>query len=368
MVRDFDRRRFLGGALALSTLSLFNGCGDTIDAIANSCPSGSNTSGGVDWPVDLTHPVFYGMQDLTSAAGPPHDTIIWYPTIDGAPSGAAILERCLTKWPVVLFLHGQPPADVSIAGYHRSWQLLPAQLARCGYVVVVPNYDADVPTDDLVNDALASLTWVRTQWEHAKWVDSRMESTAVAGHSFGALLAARIAKAHPELAAMLSLSGGFRHLSSALDAAQVNPPSMFMWAVDGNDFILLAEEDLDTQGSEVWDHLTQWRYAAKFRGDHFDYLPASATGTSARGPCPQIGALTAALGTIFIAENLPTPLSTTRVTADLKIPAATLNQTQRFYAGGNLAGIESFSDPGCSLDLRWDYNVQHGSRHLGPVV
>jgi hypothetical protein len=334
--------------------------------MAAGCPTGPGSSGGIDWQPDLTHPVFYGMQDLKTADGPPQDMVIWYPTTEGTPAGAPILEPCLSQWPVVLFLHGDPPAGVQNEGYHRAWQLLPAQLARCGYVTVVPNYQADLlPSDDLVNQALANLTWVRTRWEYAKWIHSRMESTAVAGHSFGALLAARIAKIHANLAALVSLSGGYRNLPPELNATQVDPPSMFMWAVGGQDVTLLGEEDLDLEA--LWYNLTQSRYAATFRGEHFDYLPAAATGSNERGPCAKIDVLAAALTTIFVAQNLPTTFSTAQVGFDLRVPATTLTPSQQTYASGNLAGIDAFNaTAGCHLDLRWDYKGLRGSRQLGP--
>ncbi len=40
---------------------------------------------------------------------------------------------------------------------------------------------------------MRDIDWVRTQWREAKWVAQSLGSTAVAGHSFGALLAADLA-------------------------------------------------------------------------------------------------------------------------------------------------------------------------------
>ena len=73
---------------------------------------------------------------------------------------------------------------------------------------------------------------VRTQWHEAKWVAQSLGSTAVAGHSFGALLAARIAAAHPEIAAFVSLGGGFHQLvdSAAELLNSIRTPSFFMFS------------------------------------------------------------------------------------------------------------------------------------------
>lgn len=361
------RRNLVSGALAASTLALLSGCGSAIDAIAQSCPTDPEASGGIDWQPDIGKPVFYGVHDLSAAAdGTPRNMLVYYPSVDGTPTNAAMLEKCLTRWPVVMFLHGQPPSGVPIAGYHRKWYLLPAQLARCGYVVVVPNHGADIPDVDYgraVDAVMADLDWVRTTWVHSQWVDPRATSTAVAGHSYGALLAARVAAAHPDFAALVSLSGGFFELNDADAAVRVNPPSYFMWA-KGVATGLLFE---DLNGNEgQWDRIPQWKYAAVFHGEHFDYLQPDDSGSAHRGPCPYVGGLAAAMVSLFIAENLPTPVSTTHVGVDLMPPHVTLTQHQQFYAGLQLAGYGLFDGShDCHLELRWKYDTHTGTRTLG---
>ncbi len=205
------RRNFLRGLAAASGLTLLSGCGDLIEHIVDTCPTDTAGPGGIDWVPDVAHPVFWGFQDLTTADGAPRTMRIYYPSHAGTPQGAPILQMCLFRWPVVLFLHGQPPAGVSGTGYHRRWLRIPYVLARSGYVVVVPSYTAQPPSDDPepITAAVNDIAFVRTAWTNSKWVDRLPEQTAVSGHSYGALLAARVAGAHREFGAYAGLSGPF---------------------------------------------------------------------------------------------------------------------------------------------------------------
>jgi len=172
---------------------------------------------------------------------------------------------------VVLFLHGQPPCPD--ANYYRRWTMLPAVLAKSGYVVVVPSHTATLTTgveSPNVANALSFIDWVRNGWEHAKWVDKRAEATAVAGHSYGALLAAFVAQARPEISAYVGLSGPWVELPDPVSALQgIGAPSFFMWA-DG-DALKAAFESLDGSGP-LWNQVPAPKHAAVFPGLHFDYL------------------------------------------------------------------------------------------------
>jgi pimeloyl-ACP methyl ester carboxylesterase len=360
-----DRRRLLGSLGAAGILALLPGCSeDDIKKILDTCPTDPAATGGIDWTPDIGHPLFWGFQDLGTAQGAPRDMLIYYPSLEGSPQNAPIHQRCLTRWPVVLFLHGQPPSGVPTAGYHRKWSLLPSVLARCGYVVVVPNHGANLPDSGSVAAALADLNYVRTSWSNANWVEKRAEMTVVAGHSFGALLAATIANAHPEFGALLSLSGGFHNLTDFPTVLRgVKAPSFFMWA-KGED-IILPFEDLD--GGKVWDSLPQNKYAAVFQGEHFDYLPASLLQPGDfRGPCDLVGGVAADLAALFISEFVPVPLGTTHIGVDLRSPQVQLTQKQQFYAGAHLQSIAGFAThQGCKLDLRWVVDGATGIRKIG---
>lgn len=337
---------------AIYTVTAFYPGGKTVAATASvtvlTCP----TDQGVTWPVDAVHPVFYGTQDLTMAAnGVPTDMTIYYPSVDGTPSSARMLRLCNTKWPVVLFLHGQPPAGVSPSGYQRRFSVIMGELARSGYVVVAPNYDAQLATADaspaMVAAAMQDVAWVRHNWSEAGSVDQRPEQTAVMGHSYGALLAARVAAAHPEMRALVSLSGPYDELDDAQALLQsITVPSLYMWGRG------LFFEDLDEFGNR-WNQLTRFRYAAVFDGEHFDYLPPQDSGTAPRGACPLIGGAAADLATLFVSPQLRVGSSTTAFPVDLSVPTVTLTQQQQFYAGGQLTTLGRMSTTsGCQLTLR----------------
>ena len=99
---------------------------------AETCPDDPSESGGVDWWPNPAQPVFYGYQDLDESTGAPRPLRIWYPSVDGHPEGAGVLKLCLVRWPLVLFLHGEPPPDCRsiLVSYYRSWSWLPTILAR----------------------------------------------------------------------------------------------------------------------------------------------------------------------------------------------------------------------------------------------
>jgi len=360
------RRQLLLTASALSPALALSGCDflrDLFRQIAETCPSDPAESGGVDWTPDVLHPVFYGFQDHTSDDGAPSALRIWYPTYEGFTANPPILKLCLVRWPVVLFLHGQPPMSCSFADYFLRWYLLPAVLARSGYVVVVPSHDAALPAESGspgVTIALNVIDWVRSGWEHRTWVDGRAEATAVAGHSYGALLAARVAQARPDISAYIGLSGGWAELHG--DGVQsIGAPSFFMWAT--GDPIGAAFEDLDALG--LWSQIPAPKYAAVFPGEHFDYLRPWERCTFPRGSCALIEAVAAELSALFIARYMPVGLSQSNIPITLVPPDVTLTETQQFFAGGHLSGLSQIeTEAQCSVDLRW-VDGESGSRHLG---
>lgn len=365
-----NRRQLLGGLTAASVLSLLGGCTeDQIKGVLDTCPSDPAETAGITWTPDIGRPLFWGVQTLGAAQGAPRNMLVYYPTVDGSTDAPPIHKRCVTRWPVVLFLHGQPPSGQSTTDYHKKWFLLPATLARCGYVVVVPNHEAQLPLTDFavpVQKALADINFVRTGWSESNWVHKQPEFTAVIGHSYGALLGARVAAALPSLGAYMGLSGPFAELNDAREALQaITAPSFLMWAKGP------AFEDLDTIGGaanpSIWEGLSQSKYAAVFKGEHFDYLRAQDVGDAPRGPCDMISSAAADLAALFVTANVRVPLATTQVPVDLQPPQVQLTQEQQFFAGGHLSGIKGIQTrAGCRIDLRWKVDGAAGSRKLGP--
>jgi len=367
-----NRRRFLQTALAVGTLPAalsLSGCESLIDVLGDACPEDPAESGGIDWTPDVLHPVSWASSEPTAADGAPQKMRIYYPSYAFNDSGR-ILKLCLDRWPLVLFLHGLPPSppcpSSNPANYLR-WRSIPILLAKSGYVVAVPDYSATVPAADsaLIDSMLAVIDWLRTDWQEARWVDKRAESVAVAGHSFGALLAARLAQRRPGMGAYIGLGGSFNQLSADAHAVlqSLHLPSLFMWS---NNHELAPFEDLDQDG--FWNDIPGPKYALIHSGGHYDYVPRASTCSDPRGECPSIEPVAAELIALFLAQSMPQARSTTPMRIDLTPPVVPLTPKQQFYGGGHFPGLDAMkSDRLCKgVTLRWKWSVFEGSRTLGP--
>jgi hypothetical protein len=341
---------------ALAAAPALSGCRELIEDVLETCPDDVGTSP-VGWIPDIAHPVFAGIQDLTPAQGAPRNMLVYYPA--SGPLEAPILKQCAVRWPVVLFLHGMPPMQYSGAPWYRAWVSLPVTLARSGYVVIVPDHNAQLIENGPaipVADAMRDIEFIRTTWADSEWVDKRPTSTVVAGHSDGAALATHLATMH-EVGALACWSGNFILEGEALAALrQVTKPTFLMWGKGAH----TQFEDLDQ--AHTWDGLTQAKYAAVFEGEHFDYVSAAAGG-SPRGPCPDIGGMAGDLTALFVASNI---FSLTQVGVDLRAAPVTLTPQQQAYADGHLATLGGgFTARGCRLDLRWNVGGATGTRSFG---
>ena len=360
-----SRRQYLSamlaaGALSPSLLSL-TGCGST-----QTCPDDPSESAGVDWTPDILHPMFWGFQDLDVAnGGAPGPLRIYYPTYEGTPQNAPILKLCLIRYPVVLFMHGQAPC-VPDPNYFKRWHILGMVLARSGYVVVMPKHSAGEPAEGSadIDVGLAALSFVRNGWEHRNWVDTDATATTVAGHSRGAVLAARIRQSRPSIGAFVGLSGAWQDIPlperiALLQSIQV--PAFFSWAtLEGP-----VPESLDLDGQ--WQAVPGPKWAAIFPGLHFDYVSPFTGCSFERGKCDLIELVIAELVALFITRQVPVKTSRAPIPPSLIPPAVTLTPKQEFFAGSHLNGIGLIeSRQGCGIDLRWEDPLDTGSRHLGP--
>lgn len=321
----------------------------------DSCPIG--------WQPSALAPVFYGARDLEPADGAPVPLRIFFPSLDGAVFTAPILDGC-GRYPLILFAHGHCPGGVRL---HEQWFLLPAQLARSGYVVVVPLLAGTASgTHPSENDGdLATLTaviqWAREEWEHR---DVLMDAaaTGIAGHSFGALVAARFAS-EGGIAAFAGLSGVWQDWPSGpLPIAGVDAPTLLVWG---------GPEDSFTQLSDAaWNQLARPRHRAVFsEGLHWDYLPVGASPCDTRrGACRYLAAATADLVTMLFAKYLPPELATDlpgRIPDDLTPPPLILTPEQEFFAGGFLYGMRAIQgSEGCALELDWATPTQREVPHV----
>ncbi len=153
----------------------------------------------IGWQPQALAPVFFGARSLGPPDGAPVPLRIFFPSLDGSAESAPLLGGC-GRYPLVLFAHGHCQGDTD---HYDRWFRIPAQLARAGYVVVVPhlagNAGGESPSvsthpDEATLDAV--LSWARSGWEHAG-VLLPPPATGVVGHSFGAMLDARFAVGRP---------------------------------------------------------------------------------------------------------------------------------------------------------------------------
>lgn len=357
-----SRRQYLSAMLAAGALSpamlSLTGCGST-----QVCPDDPNESAGVDWTPDILHPMFWGFQDLDVAnGGAPGPLRIYYPTYEGTPQNAPILKLCLIRYPVVLFMHGQPPCPDP--NYFKRWHILGMVLARSGYVVVMPKHDAQDPTagSPSIGVGLAALDFVRTAWEHRNWVDSDVTATTVGGHSFGAVLAARIRQARSTIGAYVGLSAVWTEVTDTIPLLQsIQVPSFFSWGTLAGP----ASESMDNGG--LFQAVPGPKWAAVFPGEHFDYISPFPGCNFERGSCNLIELVIAELIALFISRQVPVKTSRAPIPPSLIPPAVTLTPKQAFFAGSHLNGIGLIeSRQGCGIDLRWEDPLDTDSRHLGP--
>ncbi len=295
----------------------------------------------IGWQPSALAPVFYGYRDYTMAQGAPTRLRVFYPSVDGAPQNAPILAGC-GRYPLILFAHGHCDTD---ANHYRRWFRLPAQLARSGYVVAVPEltdihtHPAESPT---TQQALTgTLTWMRQSWQHRLTV-LPAPATGLAGHSHGALHAGILAT-RTTVAAVASLSGvwgSWQPGHGPKPIFQATGPRLLTWGTIEGDGRLTDPD---------WNAIPRPKHRAVFAdAEHYDYFPFNQQLPCRPfpGPCPHVGAATDDLVIMFFARYLPPemwPDLPGRVPANLVPPPLSLTPEQRFYAGGHLVGLSTFN-------------------------
>jgi pimeloyl-ACP methyl ester carboxylesterase len=345
----------------------------------------------ISWQPDALTPVSYGYRDYEAvfaptvaamaaprrtsgaidAGAPRHPCRVFFPTVDGSPDSAAILTP-VGGFPLIVFVHG----ECNEPEHYKKWFLLPAQLARCGYVVVVPELPGIAGGDEApeVTGDLALLwqfiDWMRTRWEHRETL-MPAPFTGVAGHSHGGGLAAALVNSDPSaFKAFASLSGVTQEEFAPLAAAPF--AKLFMWGTEWDaSLVNLAPQPK----SASWDRTATPKHSAIFADmGHWDYLQPGATSCEGeRGPCAITPSLTVETLMMFFGRYLtPSGAPDLRgcIASSLQPPsfedfASALSPDQEFYAGGFLGGFETIgSHPGCSVRLTWDV----GAGDSGSVV
>jgi len=349
------------GAAALPLLGTRHAFGG---GSASQCP-GADT--GISWVPDVMHPVAAGFEDLGVSDGAPGPVRVWYPTAElevvGRP--AKFLNHCTARWPVVLFLHGQQPCPDTQPrnpDYFKSWTHIPAQLARSGYVVLVPAHPQDLSLSTAEALRLSGfIDWARTSWQNALSLDQRPEAVAIAGHSRGAVHAAFVAQVRGEVSAFVSLGGVWDSLANDTEEmlAVLDKPTFFEW-VPG-----VFQEDLD--GGHRWDQLNITKYACMYPGEHFDYIDMPAGCNEPVGPCRVVKLASADLVTLFLSRYLPVAASRTRIQLSLLPPDVPLTDPKQLqFATRRLEGLDRINRVhGCSMDLRFRSGLIGGTVHFG---
>lgn len=309
------------------------------------------------WQPSVLAPVFYGTSDLGDADGLPGRVRVFFPSLDGSPQNAAMLVGC-GRYPLVAFLHGQ----CRDANHYRAWDLVPSQLARSGYVVVVPELSSLPPFGgsnrdvDLVEEV---LLWMRTSWTHAAALMPR-PMTAIVGHSWGALAGAVLAtrlQGQASVSAYASLSGGWLEWPSSppRPLPSLNLAAMFMWGTGTSDLF----SQLEGGAARLWDEPRGATHKVVFRdGEHWDYFREGSTNCGLfRGPCLLMRSLAADFVATFLSHYMApekwTLLSAT-IPHSLIPPPFDLTPQQEFFAGGHLAGLKGISPASrCSVTHTW---------------
>jgi pimeloyl-ACP methyl ester carboxylesterase len=330
----------------------------------------------LDWQPSVFAPVFYGVREyevlfhldqevapvslLTAGFGNKAVAtltarfLIFFPSLDGSPLDAPILDGC-GRYPLVVFAHGQCGEE----DHFRKWYELPATLARCGYVVVVPHLpNTNSGTFPSQNDEEVVLlrrliAWARTDWEHKNLIMPD-PATGLVGHSFGAALTGRvISEGGIPITAHASLSGTY---PAALK--QVSMPKLLTWGTGGENN-LVPIVDWETQ-------LASPAHVVEFHGaGHWDYLPQGrSTCTGVLGECRMVPVLAADVVALFLGRymppehwvelGLPSWLPWFRVPRSLSPPPLLLTQEQKFFAGGHFSAWPLLDDrPECGVTLNW---------------
>ena len=332
-----------------------------------SCPRTPDEQSDVTWIPDVAHPVGSAFVDVPAADD--HRAMrIYYPAAvagrlpvatgaarfvaDGPPP--PILRVCLTRWPIVVFLHGGFGFDPGSTTRHQRFRRIGATLAKSGYVAVFPSHAGSNAFSNADVDALRrDLAFVRTGWDRSHAV-SQSANFMLAGHSNGALQSFHLARRMPEVAALAALSGEFNYYPDLTAFySDLRIPKLFMWARG-----LRAEDLAGFRGAfkgPTW--------TVDFEGQHFDYLNTADTGNALRGPCTHIGALAADLTALFAAANF---VSRTPVPLDLSPPQVSLSTVQSSYAGDHLQHqAQVRTSTGCGMFIRWSVEGETGCRYVG---
>lgn len=257
---------------------------------------------------------------------------VFYPSLDGSPHDAPPRTGCSTT-PLIVFAHGQcDPGNVP-SDFYLAWYELRATLARAGYVVVVPRFEASgARSDDDLERLVRPVDWARSSSPYKEMLKPS-PSTGLVAHSYGAGLAARAVTESRIAARALAL---LSPQEAVLPHASM--PLLRTW---GDGFDVMTAADLFSWTPAAAAHAVQFVGA-----EHHDYIPVG------RAECAQyqqngvtlMPLLAADIVTLFMGRYLPQdrpgrggcslPLPRPHVPISLEPANWARTTEQQFYAGG----------------------------------
>lgn len=321
----------------------------------------------IPWQPNAFAPVFYGYRDylvhLPAGVRPAvtdHPCRVFYPSVAVGPPEEVLILRGCGRFPLIVFAHGD--CDLDLQHEYLQWYEHPAHLARCGYVVLVPQlpsiagFDPDDPGDQQL--ILRLIDWMHTGWEYANTL-LPAPATGIVGHSNGGGVAVQLAAAHPETFAAVATLSAQQDRVILLTNSPL--PKLHTWGSRGSDFVPIFPEQ--------WEKLPPPKHMVLFaEAHHFDYQDAerSVCGANLRGDCPLVPALTRELLMMFFgrylqpesAPDLRLQINPHLIPPTLADLRASLSEEQQFYTNPDnlvpfLEGFEQLeTTASCSLTLQ----------------
>ena len=332
----------------------------------------------IGWQPSPLAPVFYGVAnyeptDAVLFAGQPGEVelnigaptrlLVSYPSLDGAPLGAPVLQGC-GRYPLVVIVHGHCDEP----DHYKKWQLLAIMVARCGYVVVVPELPGMLSgTNPRMNDSDLQLLrdvigWMRGR-SPIKGTILPEPATALIGHSYGGLLAGRLA-AESAISALISLSGAWIDWGSDSPSPDqaLEIPKLYAWGTGSGDGHFVYDGG--------WDRAPIPKHKLVLQGaNHWDYVGVRSVECASifdeAGPCGLVPYITGDIVTLFLGKYLPPeywPSLPGQIHESLLPPTLSLTPEQSFYASGHFSSFTRLAELGCRLTTSWHTAAGTGSR------
>jgi acetyl esterase/lipase len=305
----------------------------------------------------IATPVRWGFADFGTSNGAPVPLRVFYPSLGVIPQTALFYTACGTKrYPLIAFIHGQGTT-------YRSWVDIPAQLARAGNIVVLPEWGNN--SNDPVGACEQALRWIRKRGSpYAQYLS---EKRGYCGHSFGGGIALQLAANQGQ--AFAGLSGQYEFPSSP-PWASLQCPAMLAWGTSENEDADAFETwnvfKVSTGDYNKWNLINRPKHLVTFfGGHHFDYVETSAVdfnpGGIQRGSCTLVPSVTADFLTSFFANYLQPSIDPSPPIPDNLIPQSfSPTPSQSVYGGNFLTGFASLvqgSQVGaCQLAHYWETN------------